>query len=310
MDHILCAESDEERDHWVSMLVCCLTGEYIADTVPTPANPAASQNLVHQNSGPSGRGDGRANNEHAQHQHQQGQVHVQARPKPAPRKGSKDLEITRTAAHPISQLPLDATNHKLFGGPSYNGVTRQMPSVAEQPQNTHASSNSSNSVVQQQQQHRREQSAGQSSTTSAADEVQHGQRKIGGFRRGFQGSDLAPSASLPANLSDLAGSATDSGGEGRNHATSGSSGFHRLAKAVTHSDRDLPDAHTRPKSPEKRIKISGPSGGVPIGPDFKRPNADRKAKAKSSFWDFASRRTAGEVLRVPIVLLISSGAAT
>jgi hypothetical protein len=134
--------------------------------------------------------------------------------------------------------------------------------------------------------HRREQSAGHSSTASGPDDYQPPLQNK--YRRGPHGSDLAPSSSLPANLSELAGKDEEPS------QLPSSSAPHRFAKPVSSTDVDGQEGSSRPKSPEKKIKISGPSGGAPIGPDFKRSNAERKAKAKSSFWDFAGRRGIGE----------------
>ena len=76
--------------------------------------------------------------------------------------------------------------------------------------------------------------------------------------------------------------------------SSNSLAHHRFANPIHADSLDLPRPSDRPRSPEKKIKISGPSNGVPIGADFKRRDVDRKAKVKSSFWDFAGRRGNGK----------------
>lgn len=261
-DHILCAESDEERDHWVSMLVCCLTGEYIPDTIASI--PAASANASRP-------------------------------PQPPPhdrlrnpiKKGSKDVEITKTSAQPISQLPQGQQNPKLFGGPTYSEDSRR----PAHPQHEAVAGN-----------HRREHSAGQSSTNSAAEDsnLPHNRlhRALRGHHGSQHGSDLTSSTSVPANLDQVApqdsqssfnasASGAASNGTSQNHAPPS----HRFGNVVNQGDMDAFNAAARPKSPEKKVKISCPSNGAPIGADFKQQqrNLDKRAKYKSSFWNFAGR---------------------
>lgn len=255
VDHILCAESDEERDHWVNMLVCCLTGEYVPDTVAGTAKDSnASLNNSNakssmQPTGSTGRPP------------QPAGVDKLRQPQ---KKGSREIEILKGAAQPISELSQDSKNQKLFNTPQYSDMPiRQGGQDATKDFK-----------------HRREMSAGQSSTASGTDDgssIHRSHRPYG------HGSTLPGSASMPANLDQIA-----------NSDTQPSSAQHRLARAVNASNQQetLTDSSSsRPRSPDKRMKISAPSGGMPIGADFKRSKEERRNKAKSSFWDFAGRRT-------------------
>ena len=250
------------------MLVCCLTGEYVPDTIaaiPTHAATGASVSRSDSHAGGTGGTEQRPPN-HAERLRQQ-QYQQSAR------KSSKEAESGRGSAQSNSQGPPDSRNQKVFTGPVY-GEPARMADAREQ-------------------QHRREQSAGQSSVASGVTDDLPAAGQRGGFRRAPYGSDMPSSSSLPANLSQLA----DSDSHPSLQGTTGAANPHlRLANTVSASDADVSAASqphlppsSRPKSPEKRIKISGPSGGAPIGADFKR-KVDRSNKVKSSFWGFADRR--------------------
>lgn len=99
--HVLCAESDEDRDSWVEMLVRYFTGTYTEEPVvkfgpgPTAVYSAGSQPRTSSSSvdSPSSR---------------------------RPHRGlSKDeISISKGAAVPISQLPQDQINAKWFQPPA------------------------------------------------------------------------------------------------------------------------------------------------------------------------------------------------
>jgi RalA-binding protein 1 len=101
--HVLCAESDEERDAWVEMLVRYFTGTYSEDplsySAPPPPSHSSHPHLVKQ-----------------QQQQQQQQRGV-----------AKD-EISISKGVPISQLQPDPNNAKLFSTPynadEYNNLER------------------------------------------------------------------------------------------------------------------------------------------------------------------------------------------
>lgn len=253
VDHILCAESDEERDHWVNMLVCCLTGEYVPDTVASTST---------KDSQPFSNSKKDSNSSASSKPPQPSSVD---KLRQTQKKGSREIEILKGPAQPISQMSQDSTNQKLFGAPQYSDLPVRQ-----------SSQDSSKDAK-----HRREMSAGQSSTASGTDDGSSIHRSL---RPYGHGSTLPGSASMPANLDQIANSEVQP-----QQVTS-----HRFARPVnaTTQQESLADSSSssRPRSPDKRMKISGPSGGMPIGADFKRSKEERRNKAKSSFWDFAGRR--------------------
>lgn len=194
------------------------------------------------------------------------------------RNGSRDLEIKKGLAQPISKLAHGPANQKLFTAPASRDAYPERPSAELL--------------------HRREPSASQSSMTSAQEEsVPPGphqeQQYRAPYKRNAHGSDLPSSASLPAHLDHISASTS------HNSLQNSSASHSRLANTLHASDADVDAAINRqqggshrPKSPEKKIKISAPSNGVPIGADFKR-REDRRNKVKSSFWGFADRRLHG-----------------
>ncbi|GLB43450.1 putative GTPase-activator protein for Rho-like GTPases [Lyophyllum shimeji] len=99
--HVLCAESDEDRDAWVEILVRYFTGTYSEE--PVRFGPAPS--TAHQN-GASAAGQPRTSTS----------SNAESPTTRRPTRGfsKDDISISRGAAVPISQLPPDQTNAKLF----------------------------------------------------------------------------------------------------------------------------------------------------------------------------------------------------
>ena len=235
LDHILCAESDEERDAWIRILVCWTTGVYVSDTIAkvVPRDPPShAQSLMSSSQTTAKNPD----------------VHASSHRGHPQKKQSQDPETLRL------QSIQEAAHHAVR---SDSAQALAHPAI---------------------QQHRREDSAGQTSMISSSDESQRG-----AVRRQAQ-TDVNTSASISSGLDQFVHPDRPTNAPPQGRAHSGST-----------SERDPGrSAQSRPISPEKRMKISGPSGGAPIGADFKRPAGERRAKVKSSFWDFASRRGNGE----------------
>ncbi|CAE6482088.1 unnamed protein product [Rhizoctonia solani] len=97
--HVLCAESDEERDAWVEVLVRYVVGEYDSVSVP-------QQGQQGNRSSQSQSTQSRASTSSFQEQQQPKRTRAM----------SKD-EILKGSALPISQLAQDASNAKLFQAP-------------------------------------------------------------------------------------------------------------------------------------------------------------------------------------------------
>ncbi|KAF8739012.1 RhoGAP protein, partial [Rhizoctonia solani] len=100
--HVLCAESDEERDAWVEVLVRYVVGEYDAGSTQAQAQAQAQGQLGNRSS----QSQSRASTSSFQEQQQPRRTRAM----------SKD-EILKGNALPISQLAQDASNAKLFQAP-------------------------------------------------------------------------------------------------------------------------------------------------------------------------------------------------
>ncbi|CAE6418033.1 unnamed protein product [Rhizoctonia solani] len=94
--HVLCAESDEERDAWVEVLVRYVVGEY--DAAPT-------------------QGQGQLGNRSSQSQSRASTSSFQEQQQPRRTRAMSKDEILKGNALPISQLAQDASNAKLFQAP-------------------------------------------------------------------------------------------------------------------------------------------------------------------------------------------------
>ncbi|KAJ4473739.1 hypothetical protein J3R30DRAFT_3511370 [Lentinula aciculospora] len=104
--HVLCAESDAERDSWVEILVRYFTGTYSEEPVayaPAPIAPPPPPPYVNTTPQPPS-GVPRTS--------------LSADPRKPSRSFSKDDIGVEKRAIPLSQLPQDATNAKLFSRPS------------------------------------------------------------------------------------------------------------------------------------------------------------------------------------------------
>lgn len=98
--HVLCADSDAERDSWVEMLVRYVTGEY------NPPSPSQDDYEPLEKSSQERPAMPRSSTSSS--------VNNETRRVPAVRKHSNDLVITRGAAQPLSTLSADSSNAKLF----------------------------------------------------------------------------------------------------------------------------------------------------------------------------------------------------
>ncbi|KIY52893.1 RhoGAP-domain-containing protein, partial [Fistulina hepatica ATCC 64428] len=99
--HVLCAESDSERDSWVELLVRYVTGEYNDEPVVYGSGTSASLQAPR----PSVSSEHNLSN-------------VTTPRRPPPRASSGDTpNISKGSAVPISQLAQDASNAKLFSAP-------------------------------------------------------------------------------------------------------------------------------------------------------------------------------------------------
>ncbi|CAE6412781.1 unnamed protein product [Rhizoctonia solani] len=96
--HVLCAESDEERDAWVEVLVRYVVGEYDAGSTQAQAQ-------------------GQLGNRSSQSQSRASTSSFQEQQQPRRTRAMSKDEILKGNALPISQLAQDASNAKLFQAP-------------------------------------------------------------------------------------------------------------------------------------------------------------------------------------------------
>ena len=115
--HVLCAESDAERDSWVDLLVRYVSGTFNDDSTSASPSPISVNVNV-----PSGQALGSGQPRSSTSSNQDGPLGM-PNGKRATRAMSKD-DITRGAAVPISQLTQDASNAKLFHSAPIPEVTK------------------------------------------------------------------------------------------------------------------------------------------------------------------------------------------
>ncbi|KAI0763764.1 hypothetical protein BD413DRAFT_483510 [Trametes elegans] len=103
--HVLCAESDQERDSWVEELVRYVTGTYNDEQVPIVGNVAPSSVSISSAAQSAQPRSSTSSNP---------PTDLQTTPV---RRSTKELVIAKGPAVPISQLAPDGSNAKLFGQP-------------------------------------------------------------------------------------------------------------------------------------------------------------------------------------------------
>ncbi|EJF64182.1 hypothetical protein DICSQDRAFT_178675 [Dichomitus squalens LYAD-421 SS1] len=104
--HVLCAESDEERDSWVEELVRYVSGQYNEDQVAVGTNVVSPVVAMPQGAIREPRSSTSSNPP----------TDLQG----TPRRSTKDILIAKGPAVPLSQLAQDSSNAKLFSTPVYS----------------------------------------------------------------------------------------------------------------------------------------------------------------------------------------------
>ncbi|KAF9561488.1 RhoGAP-domain-containing protein [Agrocybe pediades] len=105
--HVLCAESDEDRDSWVEMLVRYYTGTYSEDLVFLPATGLTTAQTNALAVAQLAAGPPRSSTSSTD-------MSSASTPRKAGPRGMSREEPARVSAIPISLLPPDASNQKLF----------------------------------------------------------------------------------------------------------------------------------------------------------------------------------------------------
>lgn len=295
--HVLCAESDSDRDDWVEVLVRYVMGSYNEDPV-MPYGPGPTP--LTGNPGVTIQGGGQPRSSTSSNAPFDNNAASPPNGRRAVSRGMSKEDIAKGPAVPISQLAPDATNMKLFQAPPPEELRTSSPGSALDPSPTDRHG------------------------TSGFTDNDHAKKIL---ERGQTSLDVPLSSSLPTaspldghtGLVGITGPRANSEMghypdlQDQRHAASPERLRPRDRKtfqptlntvASTPStpgrvDRELsPDAHTPRADTHAKAKISGPLGGtvIPAGYKFggKEPPseaalsaADRREKAKSrSFWGF------------------------
>lgn len=257
--HVLCAESDQDRDSWVEVLVRYFTGTYTeVPVVRLPTRPSAINSTAAYQSGRQGRTSSSGSES----------------PGRRPYRNLKDdISISKGAAVPISQLAQDESNAKLFRSVA-------PPIVDEHSRAVSPSKMADQWNVQLDAQPSGASSLPDSSPLSASSTdptaVLVGQRA---------NSELGHYSDLAGNrMATRQGSTREAPGRHRS--------FHPVLGSVASSPPGTSPIERGP-SPDKldKVKISGPLNGAPIPSGFKfgkegsSPAEERRLKTRS-FWGF------------------------
>ncbi|KAG5645735.1 hypothetical protein DXG03_005431 [Asterophora parasitica] len=277
--HVLCAESDADRDSWVEILVRYFTGTYSEE--PIKYGPATVATTAYQNG-----------------------ITVQPRSstssttdspnrRPARNFSKDDISVSRGGAVPISQLPPDQSNAKLF------------PSAGIALDEYNRSSSPSKHMMD-----------------SSIDPQNATSRRLMGQGQPSSLPDSSPLSSMSNFHSDSSFGTSQRANSELGHYPDLTGRSNRQVSPERHRTRDPHDKHKafqptldtvvsspiqpspveRGPSPDKleanaKVKISGPLNGAPIPSGFKfggkdAPSAsestaaDRRLKSRS-FWGFA-----------------------
>ncbi|KAF7964909.1 hypothetical protein HWV62_1755, partial [Athelia sp. TMB] len=287
--HVLCAESDAERDDWVEVLVRYVMGSYNDDN--TPAFPASQP--LHVSTGANVTQSGGAGQPRSSTSSQSPFGNNDNIPNGTPRKvmhrGMSKDDISRGPAVPISQLAPDSSNMKLFQSPGHEELrpsspTKMEPSPIERAAPSFSDSDSARRVLAT------DAPISSSLPTSSPLDSAPGP---GEFRANSE----------MGHYPDLQ---TQERPEGRHPQVSPErqrprererKSYHPSLNPSAATSSTSQDIHTAPEGTPARAKISGPLGGtvIPAGMKFGGKDAppepgsaaDRREKAKSrGFWGF------------------------
>lgn len=320
--HVLCAESDIERDSWVDILVRYVSGTFSEDPISSTSggpSPLAVNVPHHQGAGSAQpRSSTSSSQDHT------------ATPgsKRAVRTVSKD-DISKGAVVPISQLALDANNAKFFQTPPIPESTSlddpQMYTASPTKSSHHYAVDRDNNISTEGNSRRLLEHSNAPTepllstslpTTSPLDSAGQG---LVSFRANSElGHYVDADRSVVAQGQDH-GAGTDPSKpyEGRRDRKSYYPGLSSISVspvAPVFPDRaPSPDVGSTPLKHGElngKVKISGPLNGAPIPPGYKfgsrdvvgecsSSSSDRREKAKSrSFWGFGSK-PADKVVHIP-----------
>jgi len=310
--HVLCAESDSERDSWVEILVRYVSGAYdehaspqsglYVNTSTTASTPSSQPRSSTSSTAPADLSSPYRDRRQAQ------------------RAMSKD-DINVSSAVPLSQLPPDPSNAKLFQAtPQYEDTSSNSSKGANIP----LGSEQLTPVFTDAQTAKRLLDKGQSSSTSSAESPLSSSLPTTS-PLDTVGGDFAPSIGPRANSElghypDLVDPRGNHGGrnpqpspEHPRQRQGRSTSLHPTSESAFSSES--PSPADRSASPEginqsvpraempAKVKISGPMNGTPIPPGHKfgakepaaeTAQSDRRDKVKSRMFQWGWRQQGGE----------------
>ncbi|KAG1746673.1 uncharacterized protein EDB91DRAFT_1118286 [Suillus paluster] len=304
--HVLCAESDVERDSWVDILVRYVSGTFNEDPA-TSTSVSPSPISVNVNV-PSGQGLGSGQSRSSTSSNQDGPSFT-PNGKRSMRTMSKD-DISRGAAVPISQLTQDGTNAKLFQSAPIPVVTEDpRPHSASPTKGIDPSAQNERDYYTAEETARRILERGQPSGSS---EQLSNSLPSSSPLAGASGNMVSSRANSElGHYSDLQRGAhpkqepfsheQNKSREQRHDKKAVHPGLSAITSptAATFGDRaPSPEVSATPSKGGDRAKISAPMNGAPIPAGYKfgskdvplessASSNDRREKAKSrSFWNF------------------------
>ncbi|KAG1869493.1 hypothetical protein F4604DRAFT_1773563 [Suillus subluteus] len=303
--HVLCAESDAERDSWVDILVRYVSGTFNED--PAISISAAPSPVSINVNVPPAQGLGSAQPRSSTSSTQDGSVST-PNAKRAMRAMSRD-DISRGTAVPINQLAQDGTNAKLFHSapvpvvtqdsrPHSASPTKELDPSAHHERDHYTAEETARRILERGLSSGSSEQLSNSLPTSSPLEGSSGNlmylranSELGHYSDLQRGSHPKQESFSPENKSK----------EQRRDRKSVHPGLSAIASPTASNfvDRALsPEPSATPLKGGDRAKISAPMNGAPIPAGYKfggkdapsessTSSSDRREKAKSrSFWNF------------------------
>ncbi|KAG0709225.1 hypothetical protein DFH29DRAFT_993384 [Suillus ampliporus] len=315
--HVLCAESDAERDSWVDILVRYVSGTFSED--PATSISASPSPISINVNVPPGQGPGSGQPRSSTSSNQDGPSFT-PNGKRSMRTMSKD-DISRGAAVPVSQLTQDGTNAKLFHSAPIPVITEDPRPHSVSPTKGITSTHSERDYYTAEETARRILERGQPSGSS---EQLSNSLPTSSPLEGISGNMVSFRANSElGHYSDVQrGSHSkqepfspeqNKSREQRRDKKSVHPGLSVIASptAATFGDRvPSPEVSATPSKGGDRAKISAPMNGAPIPAGYKFGSKDvpsespafsndRREKAKSrSFWNFG-RPVDKSIIHIP-----------
>lgn len=287
--HVLCAESDIDRDNWVQVLVRYVMGTYNEDASSQAGTSIASAPKSSTSMDEDGTSARRV-----------------------PTRGMSKDNIVMGSAVPISQLAPDANNAKLMQAAPYpEALTSSSPNGTDpeqqSPSDSYAESKAAKRIYEVSNPPPVDaQTSSSLPSSSPLDGAEDNGAKRSASELGWYPD--APGKS-PAQLTAEAPRSSDRQAHRKSHHPN----LNQVKASPTNERPATPEnAPAPPQQPrsEGKTKISGPIGGGPIPSGIKfgakelapaeltapAPSNDRREKAKSrSFWGFGGRNHGGKL---------------